>query len=321
MRQLWADNLKGILILLVILGHSIQYRIGESCFDNMLWNIIYSFHMPCFFALSGLFARKVWGGYLSYIWRRVRQLLIPMILWQFIYNCSSGFSVDIWDLFSYLDCGTYWFLWTLFFVFLIWIASSFLSKIAKVPFILTNLFFIATLFCIMVVLNYREHGFQYIAFYYPFYVIGYYIPRLLNRNLSVYLLLSVAALWFIGSLYWNMHTVPTFLSFLTSVPSSLVNVTYRYLIGFLAILSFLGLTKRYFNKTSKIGRIGELTLGIYTIHLVLLKISTPYINALSISNDIAILSSFVCVSIITVILVMLINKYDFLSISLLGKIK
>ena len=318
---MWVDNLKGILILLVVLGHSIQYRIENLCFDNTLWNIIYSFHMPCFFALSGLFAYKVGGGYLSHIWRRIRQLFIPMILWQFIYNLTSGYSVDIMNLFNYLDCGTYWFLWTLFFIFLIWIASSFLSKIASVPFVITNLFIIAALFCIMIVLNYREHGFQYIAFYYPFYVIGYYIPRLINRNLSVYVLLSIAILWFIGSLYWNMHNAPTFLSFLTKVPSSLVNVSYRYIIGILAILSFLGLAKRYLNISVKMGRIGELTLGIYTIHLVLLKISSPYINSLSISSDIAILFSFACVSLVSVILVMLINKNDFLSISLLGKIK
>lgn len=72
MRLSWVDAYKGILILLVVLGHSIQYRLGDGCFNNTLWNVIYSFHMPCFFAVSGMFATtKVGGGtFLNLVWRR-----------------------------------------------------------------------------------------------------------------------------------------------------------------------------------------------------------------------------------------------------------
>lgn len=52
-RLLWADSLKGWLILLVILGHAIQSVLRVDCYSNHLWNIIYSFHMPAFMAVSG----------------------------------------------------------------------------------------------------------------------------------------------------------------------------------------------------------------------------------------------------------------------------
>lgn len=65
-RLVWADSLKGILIILVVLGHAIQVVLGQGCFDNHLWNLIYSFHMAAFFAVSGWFAYKcaeiTWGG-------------------------------------------------------------------------------------------------------------------------------------------------------------------------------------------------------------------------------------------------------------------
>ena len=55
-RQVWADALKGWLMVLVVLGHAIQGVMHEGCFHNHLWNVIYSFHMPAFMAVSGYFA-------------------------------------------------------------------------------------------------------------------------------------------------------------------------------------------------------------------------------------------------------------------------
>jgi fucose 4-O-acetylase-like acetyltransferase len=52
-RIVWADALKGWLMILVVVGHVIQVWLREECNDSHLWNIIYSFHMPAFMALSG----------------------------------------------------------------------------------------------------------------------------------------------------------------------------------------------------------------------------------------------------------------------------
>ena len=52
-RLIWADSLKGWLMLLVILGHAVQNTLGPDCCDSHLWNIIYSFHMPLFFFFAG----------------------------------------------------------------------------------------------------------------------------------------------------------------------------------------------------------------------------------------------------------------------------
>lgn len=46
-------------MILVVLGHAIQTEIGRYCEEYHLWNLIYSFHMPAFMAVSGwLFYRK-----------------------------------------------------------------------------------------------------------------------------------------------------------------------------------------------------------------------------------------------------------------------
>lgn len=60
-RLIWADSLKGWLILLVVLGHAIQNTLGADCDNNHLWNMIYSFHMPAFMAISGYLAFRPSG--------------------------------------------------------------------------------------------------------------------------------------------------------------------------------------------------------------------------------------------------------------------
>ena len=62
-RLIWADSLKGWLIMLVVLGHAIQGAMGTACDTNHLWNMIYSFHMPGFMAVSGFLTFRVGGGY------------------------------------------------------------------------------------------------------------------------------------------------------------------------------------------------------------------------------------------------------------------
>lgn len=54
-RLIWIDSLKGWLMILVVLGHAIQSSLGDACFQNHLWNLIYSFHMPAFMALVRIF--------------------------------------------------------------------------------------------------------------------------------------------------------------------------------------------------------------------------------------------------------------------------
>ena len=52
-RLIWADSLKMYLMLLVILGHAIQSALEADIDGSHLWDLIYSFHMPAFMAVSG----------------------------------------------------------------------------------------------------------------------------------------------------------------------------------------------------------------------------------------------------------------------------
>ncbi|MBR6479341.1 MAG: acyltransferase family protein [Clostridia bacterium] len=54
---LW-DNVKALLIVLVVLGHFVTQFTGQSAFIQSIFLIIYSFHMPLFIFVSGLFSKS-----------------------------------------------------------------------------------------------------------------------------------------------------------------------------------------------------------------------------------------------------------------------
>src|SRR3989344_1271763 len=80
----WVDVCKGIGILLVIYGHGLS---GDS-----FRYIIYAFHMPLFFFLSGvIFHHKKHEQFLPYLKKDIKGILLPYFLFAFI-------SLGIWFL-------------------------------------------------------------------------------------------------------------------------------------------------------------------------------------------------------------------------------
>lgn len=84
-RILFIDQLKGIAILLVVLGHVIGYN---NCEDSFLWRFIYSFHIPLFMFVSGYVAQMRFqiesfgrNETFSYLTKKLRTLLLSMVTW------------------------------------------------------------------------------------------------------------------------------------------------------------------------------------------------------------------------------------------------
>ena len=56
-REYQWDNLRFLLISLVVLGHLWEIM-GQAPYKDVVYRIIYSFHMPAFLFLSGMFAKS-----------------------------------------------------------------------------------------------------------------------------------------------------------------------------------------------------------------------------------------------------------------------
>lgn len=86
MREIYLDIAKGISILLVILGHIIQYTsLNNSFLNNEIWIFIYSFHVPLFMHISGqLLFKSLQKNKKNIISCKIKQLLTPVIVWGVI---------------------------------------------------------------------------------------------------------------------------------------------------------------------------------------------------------------------------------------------
>lgn len=90
-RTHYYDNLKGILILLVVFGHVISpvKDNGKEEF-NYIYKIIYLFHMPLFILISGVFSKDKYS-----IIELFSKLFFPLLFFQIIYSLEEYIINDI----------------------------------------------------------------------------------------------------------------------------------------------------------------------------------------------------------------------------------
>lgn len=108
----YFDQMKGIAIILVVIGHVMQFSFGYN--PSTVVNMLGVFHMPIFFYISGYFMYKMIDGrqqLWSKLYKRSLALLVPYIVFGAIYCLFSGYSFQTLLL---EGGGCYWFLWVLF---------------------------------------------------------------------------------------------------------------------------------------------------------------------------------------------------------------
>lgn len=93
-RDAYMDYLKGIAIVAVIVGHSLNGIIPQG---NMVFNLVYSFHMPLLMFISAHIEEQNREKYAMKEWqmliKRVCSLLVPYVSWNILYDVISG---QIW---------------------------------------------------------------------------------------------------------------------------------------------------------------------------------------------------------------------------------
>lgn len=330
-RLKWADSLKGWLITLVVLGHAIQYTIGDACYENHIWNLIYSFHMPAFMAVSGFLAFRPSHKYgsgkecFSIIKRRFFQLVVPYFLWSLCFLLVNN-EVTFTTL-GYVilyPSKVLWFLWVLFCINVISIYGSWLAEKVKLKQEVLIIILCLILAGVMVVLEFRLFGFQYISYYFLFYVLGYYLHKYKEKfdtkNVVVMWVLGVC--WFGLAWFWQMHEIPVFLKW-APLPESIIQYVYRYVSAVVAIYLLVVVSPRVLNYAKGWNRFfvsaGYYSLGIYAVHFIIVIGLAATIHSIVKTDSIAIALSFVVAMMISMIAIRLLNKWDLTARMLLGK--
>lgn len=282
-RNTFLDFTKGVLILLVLLGHTIQYASGKdylsqmSYFDCWAFKLIYGFHMPLFMVISGyLFYYSISSKKaLKIVEGKLRTLIVPIfsfafIVWLLHFHSDYSFFDQIRN---YLSRTRYtlWFLWALFY--------------CSMGVLLVHLFAKDNVIvCIvLVLLSYLTPDKWFSELYkfmFPCFLFGYYAHKydwtvFFKKNIKV--IAGVATVLYALAMfaYYDVNTY-VYMSGSCVLKNGVldwhqlfINV-YRTLVGIcgsVAFASLLYLLHGFFPKDNKLERwlvaLGTMTMGIY----------------------------------------------------------
>lgn len=135
----YIDEIRGVAILLVVMGHIIQFNGIKT--SNPVFEFIYSFHMPLFFAISGYITQKVTNitnakQYILFLKKKFIALIIPLFTWSLIVN--KFFLKEEWNTLNWSDIQDVlispglWFLQVLFVILCFYGIFNWISSNAKI---------------------------------------------------------------------------------------------------------------------------------------------------------------------------------------------
>lgn len=274
------DILKGITIILVVMGHALQGIVSSQHLTiNTEYNsifilkqVIYGFHMPLFFIIAGLFINYwVKRNFKEAMLQKIFRLIIPYFIWsaitavamQFASNyTNNGLGIKDFLLSPIIPFSQYWFLYVLFFIHVIYyILINIKLFNGKLFFLVLSiiLYFFNPLIVNMWIFND-------LCKYMIFFAIGSYILDFINLKqfkcttillpIICFLLINIV---YINILYFNNNLLNYYFGFVTSIIGS----------GFCFLLSYYCI-----NKIKGIKDIlcflGKKSMEIYCVHLLIL---------------------------------------------------
>ena len=160
-RNYTFDNIKVILIFLVVFGHLINVVYTEKPFIiQIIWIIIYTFHMPLFVLISGYFSK----GYSVSL--KADKILTGLVIPYFVFN-TIFCILDKKFIITILPDSAMWYLYAL----IIW--RVLLPYLKKIKYVLPLTIFIA--FLTIFIPTEMDSGSLKVIKYLPFFLTGYYI--------------------------------------------------------------------------------------------------------------------------------------------------
>ena len=166
------DSIKGLLIILVILGHLIIALDNQNVINHGVMGIIYIFHMPLFILISGYFAKRPETQRASDFWWSILGIFASILVFQAIGVINvvihHGNVVKAILRFPY---GILWYLMGLIY----WRITLYYTPAALVkrPALYLGLAFVVTLLCGLTRLG-NLLAIQRSLNFYLFFLLGYY---------------------------------------------------------------------------------------------------------------------------------------------------
>lgn len=259
-------------------------------------------------------------------------MLVPYFAWSVLQFARSGeYTLQKLSKMILYPDAYFWFLWVLFWICVLFNLAQYVAKRLYLHEMVTVGGLCALLLGVMVVAELRLFGFQFLAYYFLFYTLGYCLHKyevasLIQALRSRYALIILTALWAFLTWGWTMHGLPSWMPTIPHVPSSLLQYAYRGFTALLAIIALIGAAPLLLNGKGKVNHfvsgVGVVSLGMYTGHLFLLGYIHDLLMSCYPEADIwvaTVIISLICFA-LSYLLVRILGKNSLTSMVLLGKI-
>lgn len=276
-RIFYWDNLKAILIFLVVLSHFLLPALEEGRLIQVSHYFIYLFHMPAFVFVTGFFAKRYIEKGNIQISKLTGYLLLYVIFKLIILVTKSVLAQELVKVDFLRDSGAPWYLLGMFFWFL------FLPLFAKLrPAISICIALLISVICGMVPGVGDFLCLSRTIVFFPFFLAGYYykgenIEKITSKNTRVLSIITLALIMVAVILGWSViekygdiiYGGANYKALGFSLGLGIVLRLVWYAIASLMTLSIMSLIPKDKNMLSFIG---ERTLAIYILHRVVRQI-------------------------------------------------
>lgn len=297
-RDSTLDLAKGILIILVVLGHSIQYSFGQEWlssllfFDDVVFKTIYSFHMPLFMLISGyLFYNSNKKDLKPLVISKLKAIGIPMLSFILLYKALPYVELlldgdilgPIKDYIRTVVFGMImWFLLSLLLNMAVLAILTRLVKRKELQYLVMAALFVASFFIPdSVVLGVHK-------FMFPFFCIGYIIKQSdlnIYASSSKFIRMGLLTVLSVASIIWfdrNTYIYTSGFCILGDPCYHLLIDVKRIIIALVVSYTFMQYVHLLVSKrniiTEGIIRLGQMSLFIYGLNMVF---NTYYSRVLS----------------------------------------
>lgn len=336
-RNRFVDIMRGIAMLLVVLGHTMTGCTVDSQ-KSFLFNIVWSLQMPLFILISGYvtkYSRPISNGkgLWKYVKRRTIAYLLPWAVWSFLVRGiilgQDGFF-NVKSLLWNMDSG-YWFLATIWTISMVFGISSYLAErigkdntvkkqIALLGFYLLGMIILVG---IGVVIGLSFFSIKLTIYYMPFYYTGYLYGQIDDKLLSTdkekkavdCCIALCFAIWLFVILRFSLY----------EMSDSGLAIILRAATSLTGCIAVCGLCSGIFSDKNRGGGgmawLGEHSLEVYLTHYLLLSLiqleNKPAFYSLM--GLALVLVNYLLTVLLVVLIIMAIDKNSTLKLVLTGK--
>lgn len=268
------DNIKAVLIFLVVFGHLIE-PLRDFPLFKALYFIIYSFHMPIFIFLAGYFVKPITKG-LKKMWRMfLKYEIIYAVIFALLFASQAADAPTL----GILGAISYFLqpIWVLWFLFSLIIWRLLLIGYEKHPYISI------IIITLIIAFNFIPFNFRILSLgrsltFFPYYLLGYLAKKHsfdfkrieLNRIGGLLLVLALGIFWYLFSISIKAELLYGATSLIIEQDSLLWLAIFKLICYFVAIGSGILLYNIVPKKELYMSAIGQQTLPIYLWHPILI---------------------------------------------------